>query len=131
MGSLMNSGNVTASILNNAATQHNITFSSAFQNNGTVTLTVPAGKRWTIISAALSVYSTNNSGDDSVITANGVNIIAVTAKALTTYQSGEANQSQRWDYTAAPQLSTGQTITIVTGANTHSGYVVGYLEESV
>ena len=117
MSQSFNSGKVSATITGGAAVTRIVSRVSAANNSGTTTLlTVGAGRKITVIGftlissySAVIAYNSHNGGVTNTTMAN--------TNLMTTYESPLA--------TAAA----GQTIQVVTAANTRTAAVVYYVDE--
>lgn len=95
---------------------------------GTTTLgTVGAGKIWRIVGATISC-AYGNSGYENKILANSavisqMNVIGNVASQTTTL-------TKKWDYTCAPQIAAGQTVTFSTDGSCTTAVTVDYVEEA-
>ncbi len=97
---------------------------------GTTTLgTVPALKKWTIISlnftATISGGSSNRSAS---VQANGVNLSQITSVASAIAMNSTSNT---WEKNCAPVITAGQTLTLITSASEiQSDVTICYVEET-
>ena len=135
MGLNIGSGSVTANIINNQATQKQLTFVSTVQDTGAgspVTLgTVGAGKQWTIISVAHSTNSVSNTATTSYIQVGGQTITNIRSEGIAT-SVANSNQCLVFAYDSAPVLTVGQTIQLlISGNGARNSVAIGYIEESV
>lgn len=104
---------------------------SGTANNATTTLgTVPANKRWRIVSARLQGLVGTTGGSQQVLAHTRVLLWSNLGGA--TVQTTVPPQSIKWDWNIQPIITAGQTVTLVcTGANNYGWAVVDYVEESV
>lgn len=121
-----NSGltNVTGTVTSTAQ-NYTPTLIEGNANNSSVTLgTVGSGKKWRIISLALSTNATT--GSTGYINLNGV-----TALECYPPTNQASNNSITFDKTQAPLLTAGQTVVVTAAANCAAAAQVVYIEESV
>jgi len=100
--------------------------------NTTATLgTVGAGKKWTVLGYTLSGYAGASVGLKLTLKANNqtIGIIEVASQATSI---GTGHLARTFNYSEAPQITAGQTITVVSNTATSSGACsVQVIEESV
>lgn len=102
------------------------------QSAGTSTLgTVPAGKQWRVIGLTISCRTGSNVANiaSSQLKLNGVTAIDAEA-ANVTAGANSANLSLNFLYSACPILATGQTITLVSDAQSVVGASAFVIEEA-
>lgn len=99
--------------------------------SNSVTLgTVPAGKKWKILSA-FAIINTTTSANNAIanILLNGTAVIIAGTFGLATYGHGAVPVILTWSYDACPVLTAGQTAQLTssgTGAYKHGG--ISYVE---
>lgn len=127
MGYASSSGltSVTGSVTSAAAEYAVVCLDDTRNSAGTTVMgTVPANRKWYIIGAQASAFTTNAAGTAGSIQLNGVQVVSIAV-----FLNNSAASSLTWPMLQCPTLTAGQTVDLVAaGASLTIAGTVQYVE---